>query len=541
MRKFLVIAAALLTLALVSQWIRLPLIHQGIWMSPDETANVLTAVNFAERGSFAVSYPLVNFFEWAVPRSFVGMPSLSGIAKYAKIVPIGFLGMPLVLAIAFKIFGVYGLLFLTALVALATLWPLWASLPKKWNEGAKWSVLLAWVSFPTVIIYANRGAFGNLFLTCLAIWIWWLLTYVKTIWRWPVAGILLGLAMMIRPPEAIWLLPMVVFAVLSRSPLPPLLRGGFKTSHTVLFLIPLIITLAFGAALGFQTYEKLFVSGYQIRITKEVRSTGYGVQQDGSDVLRTSYSVQSPEAVSVFKIVSIGLHPRNIAWNVWQYIIILFWPWTLVCIVATIIAIRDKIWQKQEWWVTAAFVWTTTWLIIFYGNGVYQDHVGVNVASMGNSFLRYLLPLSVVAAVSAGYVFERLWKNWSLKILGVCMVILLVGLGQWYAIYKDDEGIAANEKELVRYAEIRDEARAWLDPATVVVSDRSDKVFFPIFQSVSPLPDDNKLKDLIESGYSVALFLQTQTDDRLAQWQDRGFDLSPAFSNGNQTMYNVTR
>ncbi|MFA6503894.1 MAG: hypothetical protein WCT54_03020 [Patescibacteria group bacterium] len=545
MRKFLVIASCLLTLALVGQWIRLPLVHQGIWMSPDEAANALAAVHFAGHGSFAVDYPLAASFNWAVPRSFTVLPG--------QIAPIGFLGMPLILAFAFKLFGIFGLLFLTPLIALAALWPLWKSLPVKWNEGAKWSVLLVWISFPTVIIYANRGAFGNLFLVCLAIWIWWMLTKVKTIWRYPVTGFLLGLALMIRPPEAIWLLPVALFAFLYRHSLSSSgksddvksradhvalreTRGSSKINQNklisgFLFVIPLLITLSLGAYLGHQTYARWFVSGYQIRSTYNL------------DAAQHSSSVETYESyvnsVSVFDTFPIGVHPRNLAWNVWQYVIKLFWPWTVVCLLAVIIAVREKIWRKSEKWVAAAFAWTTIWLIVFYGNGVYQDHVGVNVASMGNSFLRYLLPLSVVAAVSVGYVLERLWKVWSLKIIAACIVIVIVGMGQWYSINKDDEGMAANAKEMGRYAQIRDDARSWLDPATIVVSDRNDKVFFPIFQSVSPLPDDARLKLLLDNDYSVALFLTTQEEKGLADWSDRGFALRGLFSNGNQTMYEV--
>ncbi|MFA6099624.1 MAG: glycosyltransferase family 39 protein [Patescibacteria group bacterium] len=552
MKFYLVLAASLLTLALLTQWIRLPLANQGVWMSPDETANIMSAVSLADHGTFKIENPLLKNLPWVFPRSFVPLSDQGAMA------PVGFLGMPLVLAIAYKIIGIFGLLFFTPLFAALTLWALWKCLPKTWSKGVRWAVLLTWISFPTVIIYANRGSFSNLFITCLAIWLWWLLAEAQGRWAWPVAGAVLGLACMARPTEIVWLLPVAVFAIIYRKTnchsersaieaygheveeslsstikqgIPPLrhLRdfGRNDKLRYGLMALAFLIVLGIGAYLGYQTYGHWLASGYQIRSETVVSG-------------QSSVVSQQMQTISLLKTLPFQFHPRLIIWNAHHYLLDILWPWLLIVLGAIYISVRDKVWSKPNKWIVLAFGWTMFWLVVFYGNGIYQDHVGVNVASMGNSYLRYLLPLSVLAAVSVGMVLNKLWKYWSLRALGLAMVVFLMAMGQWSALLKDNEGMVANAVELNRYAEIRDQARSLLAPQTVVLSDRSDKIFFPVFNVASPMPDDKRVQALLDAGYSVALFLQTQTNDKLAQWWDRGFDLEYGFSDANQTMYTVT-
>ncbi len=518
MKIYSVVAAVILTLALLSQWVRLPLAFQGVWMSPDETANSLSAVYFADHGSFLIPSPAIKDLPSIFPRSFVPIIENGAIAM------VGFLGMPLILGLVYKLIGIYGILFFTPLFAMASLWPLWKSLPKGWPNGVKWATLLVWISFPTVIIYANRGAFSNLFLTCLSIWIWWLMAEAKGGWKWPVAGAALGLACMTRPSEAVWLIPLAIFAILYQ-----LVKNKIKTSNITWLAVSFIFVSGIGAYLGYKTYGQWFISGYQVR-------PDFGVTSIQSAL---DSSVSGQTSISVLKALPFGIHPKAILWNAYHYLGGILWPWLLVVILAGYFAFKEKFWVKPEKWVAMAFAWTVIWLVAFYGNGVYQDHVGFNVASMGNSYLRYLLPLSVLTAVATGFVIKRLWKYWSLRLLALAMAVALVVVGQWSALVRDDEGMLANQAELARYAEIRDQARSYLDANTIVLSDRNDKVFFPVFNAASPLPDDKSIQAIKEAGYDLALFLPTQKQESEKSWIDRGFRLRLLFTNGNQSLYHL--
>jgi 4-amino-4-deoxy-L-arabinose transferase-like glycosyltransferase len=515
MRFYSIIAACILTFALLSQWLRLPLSFQGVWMSPDETANSLSAVFFADHGTFRIPSSITKDLPWIFPRSFVPM------IDDGVVVLVGFLGMPLVLALVYKLIGIYGILFFSAFFATITLWALWRCLPKDWPGGIKWIVLLVWISFPTVIIYANRGSFSNLFITCLAVWLWWLLAEAKGKWSWPVAGAVLGLACMTRPTEVVWLLPLAFFAIFYRRSPSLRVKEGWKEYS--LMIVAFLAIVGVGAYLGHQTYGSWFLSGYQIR----------------PDFNQYALSPGGQGSVSVIKALPFSIHPRAILWNAYHYLGGVLWPWLLAVLLAGYFCFKEKIWRKSERWIIAAFGWTSAWLVAFYGNGVYQDHVGVNVASMGNSYLRYLLPLSVLAAVATGYAVIRLWKFWSLRFLALAMVLALVVVGQWSALARDDEGMLANQIELSRYALIRDQARSMLEPNTIVLSDRSDKIFFPVFSAASPIPEDRIIQGIKDAGYKLALFLPTQKAEDEQAWSDRGFKLKFLFTNGNQSLYHL--
>lgn len=520
MKYFVGIAAGLFTIALLVQWLRLPLGFTGVWMSPDETANAVSAVMFAEKGTFRLPMPIAKEYPWVFPRSFISL------ADTGAIVPVGFLGMPVMLSLAYKVIGNYGLLLFTPLFAFLTLWALWRILPETWSKWSRWCVLLVWMSFPNVIVYANRGDFSNLLIVCLGVWLWYLLAKMEHYAAWPLAGLALGVALSVRPPEALWLLPLAVFAVLYRR---SSIRAEEKVKIKLVACVAvcLVLTSLF-AYLGKVTYGKWFVSGYQVR--------PIALQQEAASDVNAA-AVEVPKA-PLSSVIAFDLHPKSIAANAWVYLLGFWWPWLIVVIVAGLLLVKDKVWTKDGKWVVAAASWTVLWLVGFYGNNLYQDHIGLQ-AAVGNSYLRYLLPFSIVAAVSAGLLVEKLRGFWSLRILVGLSVAFLVFFGQWTANHKDQEGMVANQKELARYADIREETRRFLSPGAVVLSDRSDKIFFPSFAAVSPMPKQEDIVSMVYSGQEVAIFTTTLDDAGLAAWEDQGLWLEPVFSNGNQSLYHV--
>ncbi len=519
MKYFLWIASCLLVFALFTQWIRLPLAFDGVWMSPDETANAITAINWVKTGDFKVENSLVKSYEWAFPRSFV--PLLS----QGKMVPVGFLGMALTMGAIYALFGLYGLLFFTPFFALLTLWAFWKCLPKTWLPETKLMTLAVWMSFPTVILYANRGLFPNLIVTCLAIWIWYLLTKHKCWWAYLLSGAALGWSLTIRPTEALWLIPVAISAWLYSEYESQASKIKFQTKLLWFFMLGWLALAGLGALAGWQTYDRWLVSGYQIRPVVQTQAPGVDETTE--------------KALSAWEILPFSVHPRNIEWNVRHYMFWFLWPWTLVMLVALFFAWRAQIWKGSGKWPLMAMVWTTVALVCFYGNGLYHDHVLVNHSSLGNSFLRYILPLSVIVAVAAGFVIDVLRRHWSTRILSFCLTAALVSCGLWTATYRDNEGLASNEIELKRYADIRSQTKAYLKEDTVVVSDRSDKIFFPIFNAVSPIPELDSIGYMLWNGIPVALFTTTQDEEGMAKWAAFGLSLDLLFTDGNESLYDI--
>jgi len=498
----------------------------NVWMSPDETANAISAISLVKNGNFGYDWHMPSEFAWAHPRSYVLVPELNRMA------PVGFLGVPLILAACFALFGLFGILFFTPLLALATLWPLWKILPETWVKPVKFMTLFVWMSFPAVILYANRGTFAQLPVVCLAVWIWWLITKCKIqnskfkIWRLLVAGGVSGLALCMRPTEALWLIPMVVAAWLYGRASDEKAAQKSTWQQVVWFCAPLILVLFIGAYFGYMTYGSWLVSGYQIRPV---------AQQAAANVTEVLHT----QSLSVFSALPFGLHPRNIIWNVQMYLGWLLWPWTFLLLAGGILLVKEKFWKNPSVYPVIAMAWTIVVVVFFYGNGIYQDHVQINAVTIGNSFIRYILPISIPMALAAGCVFSSLWRHWPLKIFAVCLTVAMVSGGIWLASSHDDEGLLSNERELIRYQQFRNAAVRLHQHGSFVLSDRSDKVFYPSLMAVSPMPSADQLLALRETGVDVSLFLPTQDWRGMKAWLDKGVLLFPVFTEGNQTLYDV--
>lgn len=122
--------------------------------------------------------------------------------------------------------------------------------------------------------------------------------------------------------------------------------------------------------------------------------------------------------------------------------------------------------------------------------------------------------------------------------MAVVLTAFLVFVGLWDASARDDEGMLANQKEFTRYMAIRQQARSMLAPGTVVLSDRSDKIFFPVFPAVSPMSKPEDVAALADK-VSVALFMRTVSSQEAFDWQSKGINLVPLFTSNNESLYDV--
>ncbi len=576
------ISAGILIIALFFHWLSLSLTVSDIWMSPDETANVASAINYAKSGIMGFESQVTRQFAWAHPRSFIFVPETSLVA------PVGFLGMPLILSLMYKLFGLLGVNFFAPLLALATLYPLWRLMPKTWPGAVKFMSIIIWMSFPPIILYANRGTFPQLTQLCLVIWSWWLITHAPyrapgtKSWKnffynieIPLAGVVTALGLIIRPVEAIWIIPVIVLAFLFKDKIqnpnstapalpisPPAEQGKtsgvkydarklqLRLKSLLLFLLPLLLILLIGAKLGHETYGKWLVSGYQIRPTISNMEHGTqdldsisGPQTPNSDQIVMEEVREDREAysnsASFISTLPFGFHPRHIWWNVKNYYLWLLLPWISLALGSILILIKEQAWKSERRWSLAAVIWPVIAVTIFYGNGIYQDHVRLNEISLGNSFLRYTLPISVAVMLASGYVFARIWRYWSLKIFAVCLTAGLVFFGIWIANVGYDDSLFYAKQELLAYQKARVAALHEFSADGLVLSDRSDKIFFPELWAVSPIPTPERIKQLMDNDYKMRLYLPTQDKKGLLKWEKQGFIMRAVFTTGNQTLYDV--
>ena len=482
-----------------------------VYLSPDETAVAVAAREFGTRASLRLADKMTETWPWLHPRSWV--------TNQGTLVPVGFLGLPLLAGIVWRLFGEIGLLVMTPLLVLSAAVPLWRFL-KSLGWYAQISGIAVWLSFPTVILYANRGLFPNLALVCLMLWSAYLVWDKPGPGRWLTAGFLFGLAAAVRPTELLWMVVWIAAAWLAgkeaKAKFPP--RRGLA-----LFFAGAAVFPALAAFMAWKTYGTPFIIGYWLHDP--------AVNLSGSSGPRPAAS--SPGW-------PFGFHPRNVWFNLQGYVFGLLAPWVVISLAAAVFWLR----AKQKSLPIAVGTITAVLLVLVYGQAIYQDHVGRDVVSIGNSFLRYLLPVTPFAAAAAAALVGLVARSTTPRRAKVFTLLFIGGLaaaGIWNAINHDDEALRQGVGELDRYEMIRRAVFNKYGRHAIVVSDRSDKIFFPVTRVVSPLPDDAKLADLVANSPDPVLIFDTAYDsDRMGDWLSRGFILNPILETKNQRLYEVS-
>jgi hypothetical protein len=399
---------------------------------------------------------------------------------------------------------------LASLVAVSMAYPLFNLLEEKFGTRSAWLGTLVGMSVPGMIVFGNRALFPQVPVLALGLWIVWLWSKFKSETRWwpyAISGVLAALAFATRPTEMFWLVPWLMWAGWN---LRPTRKQLIATS--VSFLIPLVILGVFAQV----SYGAFWKSGYALHDNPDATAA--------TSAMTAATSTGDQSASFLFPF---GIHPTHIAWNVLHYFLELQWPWMIVLFAAgCLIAWRAYIeWKKsgrldpKTYAVPLLAFWTLFSLAAYYGHGLYSDNINGNV-TVANSFIRYLLPVGPLVGLAAAFLFAQ-WKR-----LAIPLAILLAVFGVWMGYVRDAEGVWTTRGELMRYADARTAAAQTFHPSDVILSERSDKIFFPAFRAVSPLPTPAQVRALsdahpeIHIGLYVRPLAQAQSD----AWRMAGFE-----------------
>lgn len=478
----------------------LPVAFRGKYASPDETAVAVVAERLAAGQSPRVEESLAVTYPWLHPRSWV--------SQGTALVPVGFLGWPLILTPLVALFGRVVLPWVAWLWFVSGLYAFYRLLRQRFSSYSALVGVLVMAATPMVLLYANRALFPNPAILSVFLWSLWTLDLAKRQSRYSfLAGILMGVAVIIRPIELVWMLPWWIWKL---SELP----------RTKRHFLPLCLTGLIVLSLFFASNQAVY--GYWWRV-------GYWI---GDNVPLNTKMVLNDSPITLKRIFPFGIHPRAIWWNLQSFTRDFLWPFWLLLGAALLSHFasfkRNLASYKQA--LSFPFLWISTWtllcLLVVYGSGVYQDHVQPGAVTVGNSFLRYLLPLAPLIGFAATFLFEtyrgRNRFAWfaSLLMIGVC------SFGIYAVTIKDDEGVVATRIELRRYADIHEQALALFPKGSVIISDRSDKVFSSSFRAVSPRPSLEEIGRLVkDSGAHVEVGIFARPFSQRERDDIRGFGL----------------
>lgn len=514
------LALAGLILAMMPLYFLLPWAGRGVYASPDETSNAAVTRQLAWYGRLSMDEPLAKEFPWLHPRSMISQDE--------TIVPVGFTGWPWVLSVFSIFLGQQSVPFLATLFLLSAAIPLFALL-RPFGFRAAWLGTLVAMAFPGMIVLGNRGLFPQVAVVGFAIWSVYAITRLRSNdspWAFGLAGVLVALAVASRPTELLWLLPWFVWA--GRALRPDRKRIAWACAGA---LIPLMI-LAFHAQIAYDAFWK----------------SGYMMRGNPAPVLAPA---NGTPAVSVDETKSLlfpfGFHPRHVIWNVRSFLLGLLLPWTLLLLGTFAVLANEARRQKRFEWkrlleahaVPLLSLWTVGVLIGYYGHGLYTDHVQIGAVTIANSFVRYLLPVAPIIGLAFAFLFSRLEKKHMGAVVGILLALGLACSGTYSALARDDEGMLTTRVELARYREIRSRAAEHFAPTDVILSERSDKIFFPQHRAVSPLPPVSEVARLAKSRpeLKIGLFARPLSQAQADEWRMGGFEPVELFVSGREKLY----
>lgn len=512
----------------------LPSTRLTIYASPDETAHAVMTENLAQYGRAYIEDAQIFDLPWLHPRSWVGIGS--------RAVPVGFLGWSVFLVPFFWLVGARGLAWVGVAVFVSGVWPFFQLVRHHLRgsdaERMRWAwlaCLLVW-SFPSFILYGNRSLFPNSPLLVGFLWSSWLLYSLR--WeeerdrvhaiRCVLTAACIGLTLTIRPVECFWMLPWWVWFGMKMK----------RPSRQQLLLMVMGFALAVLPATIFaaQTYGAWFTNGYwqHERAIASVWSTPISTDAVAANTL------------AVFSILPFGFHPHHIWWNVLSFFLIFLGVWVWPSLIASGYALyewyRDPT-RKTRWtWSAllpwALIGWTMVSLMIIYGSGLYMDHVRVGAVTIGNSFLRYTLPLVCLLGWLFAWMCSRGTTKMSRRVIMICLCVGVV-FGMYRAFFADDEGLFYTRAELLRYQSVREVAERQFSPHAVIFSDRSDKIFFPVLRAVSPLPPMTEIARLARLQVDIGLFARPLSQSQKDAWHQAGFDVQELGSFGRERLYKL--
>lgn len=428
--------------------------------SPDENSSYIFAKSMLQTGSLAIPDDMTAQLGGLVhPRS--------ALAVGEFIVPGGFLGLPFVAGLFGHLVGVFGLRLLTPILLMLALLAWFATIKETTkNEVFAYVATMMLALQPAVWYYGARTMMPNVGFICFLIFAVWLIVVkpLRRVWlEFLLAGLSLGLAAFFRLSELVWIVPaMLVVAigyrkkVIGKLPWLMLIVG---------FAVPIMVN----AGLNLALYQQPWSTGYTTvdsHVTADVIDHTVGI---------TTVPLQRS---MVKLLLPFGVHPKAIIKNVWHYGIGLFWWLSILTGIGLYVSLREAGgWRK----LAIGTLLLAIWLGVLYGSWSFNDNPDPTAITIGDSHLRYWLPLFVLSTL---FVTKVLLK-WRLK--GVVLLMFLLSSS---LVFGGSDGLLNTRQVLQASAVKRDTILAKTEDNAIVIVDRADKFLWPYRHVIQPLRNE---------------------------------------------------
>ncbi len=442
-----------------------------IFISPDETANMFFIENMQNNQSLKFQEPVNERFNDTIhPRSIVSYE--------AHLVPAGFLGLPVIFGAIATLTNGAGVPIFMASFALIGAWAFFRIVKEVSPKHAIVATML-FLFHPAWIYYTARSLMPNvLFVSLLLLSIAFALTKPTRIPKLNNAfsGLFLASALFVRPSEVWWVAVCCLLIALYYFRKKTIMSWSF-------WGIGLLFGIQFIFLWNFLTYGHPLLTGYTLPFSNE-----------GSVVTVSTSSTLFP----------FGIHLRS-AWSRFvDYGIGMFWWISTPTVLGVLLFAKEKIKEKRAQIIFLLFAVITIWLALYYGSWAISDNPDPSQITIANSYVRYWIPIfvfsSLFAAVLLQEISEKFKNKWERVVLGMLVAVLLI-LNVQAAYLRGQDGLLNVSSTLDRSLEIQGEVLLKVPEDGVIITDRSDKLFFPHRNVIYPFRSEStqyQLKEMEE-------------------------------------------
>lgn len=435
---------------------------------PDANANYFFAQLFANEGRLLWHEPLNLLTDNLLHTRSINV--IDG-----NLVPITFLPGIIIFGLFFKLLGSVGILFLTPALAAISGWLVYRLVEHIFSDiDLAWLTAVLFLSLAPWIFFANVVMLPTVLFIFLVLSGWLAITKSfeqdKHGWRWILGASLLSLALIVRPTEMIWLLLIRIFILYIN-------RAKIALRRFILGVL-ILITLVF----VFLLLNKLTYGGYL--------SLGYFNLQ--SDSVSPEFSQSGPWVL--FNSIKLFLFPFGfnlwlISKNFYRYFIEIV-PLHFFLAIGGVVWLYSKkqinfIWQKYLFLTPVIF-----FLILFYyGSWDLADPLVKELNHISSSYVRYFMPLYIWILPLTSLALIKIFKQAKNKKLYYLILGFIIVVGFKIAFYSEHDGLVKNRQTLNNYYNQYHLVSMEVSDDAIIVTDRTDKIFFPKYRVIAPQGD----------------------------------------------------
>ena len=373
------------------------------WSSPDETANYFFTNLYTQTNTLTANEAYNLYASDIVhPRSFR--------SDIGSLKPVSFLGIILIYGAIASVTSYKVIPFLTPFFGAIGIIFYFLFTKKLFSQNIAFASSLLLSSFPVYTYYSARSMFHNvLFTVLLIIGLYFALRIaekdrLETCFYAALSGLFIGLAIITRTSELIWIAPMVFFLWIFNIKRVGILKGLYWLAFMFLAFLPVLYWNQI-------LYSSPLQSGYpeMNQTISNIASSGYNFAKSiiGNESIATDELRGIKENVFYF-----GFKSYESFMNFLNYFFIMFALIASPAILGGFLMIQD--WRKLEAKhriFLFVYFFISAILVLYYGSWKFHDNPDASQITIGNSYTRYWLPIYLGAIPLACLFIERFTKE----------------------------------------------------------------------------------------------------------------------------------